>query len=55
MFKKVTIYTSNTNWTTSVNPQMTNEEIEKYFLNKFFDVGVYPVEKMEKVIKVIID
>ena len=55
MFKKVTICTTNTNWTTSVNPDLSDEEIEKYFLNKYFDVGNYPVEKMEKVIKIVIE
>lgn len=52
MFKHVKVTTKTSEWETSISPNMENHEIEKYFLNTFFDVGVYPVEKMEKVIKV---
>jgi hypothetical protein len=37
-------------WTTSING--THEEIRKYFIDNKFDVGTYPVEKMEKVVGV---
>jgi len=40
-------------WITSING--TDQEIQAYFLNQFLDVGKYPVEKMERVIKVEID
>lgn len=42
--------TSGITWSTSING--TKEEIEYYFLGVYFNVGIYPVEKMEKVIKV---
>ena len=48
--KTTKVYTKSTNWTTSVNG--TEEEIKDYFLNRWFNVGTYPVERMEKVIKV---
>lgn len=45
--------TSGHTWTTDING--TDYEICRYFLNQWFDVGVYPVEKIEKVIRVDID
>ncbi len=39
-----------TSWETAVNG--TEKTIKDYFLNNFFNVGVYPVEKMEMVCKV---
>jgi len=46
------VYTKTESWETNING--TDEEIKNYFLGNFFDVGVYPIEKMEKVEKVII-
>lgn len=40
------------NWSTSMAPDVTLEQAKKYFIGKQFDIGVYPNEKMEKVIKV---
>ena len=36
-------------WETSVSEQSTLESVCQYFLGKWFDVGIYPKEKMEKV------
>lgn len=52
MFKHIKLITETSNWITCINPSMSNKEIEKDFLNKFFDVGPYPVEKIEEVLKV---
>lgn len=52
MFKHIKLTTASNSWNTCINPNMSDEEIEKYFLNKFFDVGLYPIEKMEQVVKV---
>lgn len=38
------------NWTTEANG--TNKSIRDYFLGKRFNVGSYPVEKMERAVKV---
>lgn len=40
------------NWSTSMAPSVTQEQAEKYFLNKRFNVGVYPHSKIETVVKV---
>ncbi len=48
--KTAKVYTKNTSWTTSING--TDKEIQDYFINQWFNVGVYPVEKMEQVLKV---
>lgn len=42
--------TSGYSWKTSVNRTSTLESVCQYFLGQWFDIGVYPVEKMEKVI-----
>jgi hypothetical protein len=42
------------NYTTSVNPKATNEELKKYFVGAVFNLGVYPVENMQKCINIII-
>ncbi len=39
-----------TSWETEING--TDKEIKDYYVNKFFNVGVYPVEKMEMIKKV---
>lgn len=52
MFKHIKLTTKTSSWKTSINPNMENKEIKEKFLNKFFDVGSYPNEKLEKVEKV---
>ncbi|MFZ2715315.1 MAG: hypothetical protein WAX68_09770 [Streptococcus suis] len=46
MFKHIKLTTASSSWNTCINPNMSDEEIEKYFLNKFFDVGSDEVEKI---------
>ena len=48
-YAKVTT-TSGHNWTTPINGSFS--EIVSYFLGKRFDIGIFPIEKMERVIKV---
>jgi hypothetical protein len=36
------------NYTTSVNGERTEEEIKKYFVGKYFNMGVYPNENMQQ-------
>lgn len=53
MLKTVKLTTEQgTTWATSVNGSLENEEIAKYFMYNFFNVGVFPKEKLEKVIKI---
>jgi hypothetical protein len=40
------------NYSTNVNPKATDEEIQKYFVNNYFDVGIFPHENLQKVIKI---
>jgi DNA repair protein RadC len=40
------------NYTTSVNPNATEQEIRKYFVGNMFDMGVYPSENFQKVIDI---
>jgi hypothetical protein len=46
----VRVYFSNPkyNYTTTVGANVTEEEAKKYFLGKFFNVGVYPKEILQK-------
>jgi len=37
---------------TNVNGQCSNDEIEKYFVGTYFDLGSYPKENMVKCIDV---
>ena len=41
-----------TQWSTDING--SNETIRKYFMDKYFDVGTYPLEKMSRVINLVI-
>jgi hypothetical protein len=52
MFKHIQLTTKSSSWKTSINPNMENEEITKNFLHKYFDVGLYPTEQMENIVKV---
>lgn len=52
MFKHIKLTTRSSSWITCINPNMSNEDIEKEFLNKSFDVGSYPIEQLETVEKV---
>lgn len=45
-----TIKTKSHQWSTDING--TDAEIKSYFLGQYFNVGVYPQEKMEQVISV---
>jgi len=45
--------TSGHTWGTDING--SDESITEYFLGKFFDIGVYPEERLEKVVKVEIE
>ena len=49
---KVTTDTGHS-WTTSMAKGITLAQAKKYFLGQSFDVGVFPEEKMEKVVKVV--
>ena len=40
------------NYSTSVSKQTTEEKARDYFVGKRFDVGVYPEERMERVIDI---
>ena len=42
--------TSGYSWTTSIRGP--EEKVNKYFLNQRVDIGIYPEERMEEVIKV---
>ena len=46
----VRVYFSNPkyNYTTNVGPNVTEEMAKQYFLGKFFNVGVYPKEILQK-------
>jgi hypothetical protein len=51
MFKSAKVTTiSGHNWTTRINGSF--DEIVSYFLGQRFDIGIFPVEKMERVVKV---
>ena len=52
MFKVIKVTTKSSNWTTSINPNMDNNDIKNHFINKYFDIGIYPIEKMEKCTKI---
>ncbi|MEA5619935.1 hypothetical protein VB711_19095 [Cronbergia sp. UHCC 0137] len=39
-------------WETSISATASYESTIEYFLRKYFDVGIYPVENLEKVVKV---
>lgn len=47
---KIKFMNSKYNYETSVNGQLTDDEIKSYFVGKSFDVGTYPDEKIQKVI-----
>ena len=48
-FKSVNVKFKNAkyNYTTSVNPQISDEEIQKYFIGTAFNVGSFPEEIFE--------
>ena len=52
MFKTVKAFTKSSTWNTSVNGKLSDADIKSYFVNTVFDVGVYPIEKMEKCYKI---
>lgn len=40
------------NYSTSINPDASEEEVRKYFVGNMFDMGVYPSENFQKVIDI---
>lgn len=46
----VKVHTKSATWSTAING--TIEAAEKYFLGNWFNIGVYPVEQIECVLKV---
>ena len=40
------------NYTTSVNPKVSDEDLRKYFVDTVFNVGAYPKELMKKCISI---
>ncbi len=36
------------NYSTSVSAQATEESAREYFVGKFFDMGIFPVENMQQ-------
>jgi len=40
------------NYSTSVSPQTTEQDAREYFVGQMFNVGVYPTEKMRKVVDI---
>lgn len=49
---KVIFEDSQFNYSTNVNPKCSNQEIEKYFVGNYFDMGFYPIENMQKCINI---
>jgi hypothetical protein len=45
---KVIFSNSQYNYITDVNGERTDEEIERYFVGKYFNMGVYPNENMQQ-------
>jgi len=45
-------YANGETTSTNVNGQCSNEEIEKYFVGQYFDLGIYPVGDMVKCVNV---
>ena len=39
-------------WETSISSNASDKSIIKYFFGQFFDIGEYPKEKLEQVVKV---
>jgi hypothetical protein len=52
---KILFSDSKHNYSTSINPKCSEEDIKKYFLNKWFNVGAYPIENMQKCVSVEIE
>jgi len=40
------------NYETSVNPDVSEQDVRKYFVGNMFDVGVYPEENMQQVVDI---
>jgi hypothetical protein len=49
---KIMFADSQYDYTTSVNPKATDEELKKYFIGARFNVGAYPVENMKQCINI---
>lgn len=50
---KVIFKDSQYNYVTSISDKATEEEVKKYFLGKWFDMGIFPAENMQQCINVI--
>lgn len=40
------------NYYTTVNASNSDEDIKKYFVGSFFNVGIFPIEDLQKCIKI---
>ncbi len=49
---KVIFNDSKFNYITTVSNQTTKQKAINYFVNTFFDVGMFPIENMQKCIKI---
>ena len=49
---KVIFKDSKYNYVTSISCNATKESAEAYFFNKFFNMGCYPAENMQKCIAI---
>lgn len=43
------------NYVTSVNGNLSDDQIKSYFVNKYFNVGHYPVDNLQKCVAVEIE
>tara|TARA_R110000744_G_scaffold7342_2_gene25276 strand:- start:933 stop:1100 length:168 start_codon:yes stop_codon:yes gene_type:complete len=50
--QSVKIYFKNPKFNYSTNANGTKEELEKYFVGTFFDVGIYPRELLRECIQI---
>lgn len=49
---KVIFKDSTYNYVTNINGQVSESEARKYFVGKYFDLGVYPKEDMQQCINI---
>jgi hypothetical protein len=51
-YVKVKFADNKLNYITSINPQCTLDEVKKYFVNTYFDMGTFPIEDMQQCIDI---
>jgi hypothetical protein len=51
-YVKVKFADNKYNYVTSINPQCTLEEVTKHFVNTYFDMGIFPIENVQKCIDI---